>query len=424
MKYGLFVHLVYGHEYGDMNPLTSNGVFPKDINQFANSFDVNRFVDDVQSMGFEYVIFTAWHANMNVLYPSKVMEKWRGKEHTSHRDLLGELADALNKRGIHLCLYTHIWVGNDFHPKGEGYYYYANKKGIITEDQKCTGYPESVEGNSTKWNKFVTEIYDEMSSRYGQKISAYWFDGTWTNNVDKNAIMKTIQRTNKTCAFVANGTMDHGMPYCSKEVGSPDDIGYGFAGDFAKVNLKDVRTWPSYERNIALIQGGNWWASVGGKRKFDAETVFLFTVLEAATNKGGGVSWAFAPFVNGEWEDDMLAEMQKVNAYLKPVVSSVKNTKPSTSYITKEGSFIKKLPLGFVATQSPDGLYEYIHVLKSPNGNDLYLSNSLDGKIFKRAYLEKNGKELVLKKNNAGYVIVLGNDESWDKLDTVIRLEM
>ena len=212
MKYGLFVHFVYGEEYGLMTPMTYKGGEPKDINDFANNFDVEKFADDVQSMGFEYVIFTAWHANMNLLYPSKVMKKWRGPEHTCKRDLLGELFDALIERNIRPCIYTHIWVGNDFHPKGDGYYYYGNKKGIITEDQKRTGYPESVDGNSEIWDNFVNEVYDEMSSRYGEKVAAYWFDGTWCWHVDKTRIMKTIRKTNKICAFIGNGPNDQGMP--------------------------------------------------------------------------------------------------------------------------------------------------------------------------------------------------------------------
>lgn len=101
MKYGLFVHYVYGEEYGLMTPMSINGGEPKDINEFTKVFDVEKFADDVASMGFEYVIFTAWHANMNLLYPSPAMTKWRGSEHTSERDLLGELYDALNKRGIY-----------------------------------------------------------------------------------------------------------------------------------------------------------------------------------------------------------------------------------------------------------------------------------------------------------------------------------
>ena len=173
MKYGLFVHFVFGGEYGGMTPLSKAGGFPKNIDEFAEKFDVQKFANDVQTMGFEYVIFTAWHANMGVLYPSKVMKDYgfdQNDHYTSKRDLLGEIMDSLAVRGIKFCIYTHIFVGHDFHPQGSGYFMYDNKTGTITQDMLNSGYVEAVNGNSTKWNDFVNKVYDEMSSRYGEKV--------------------------------------------------------------------------------------------------------------------------------------------------------------------------------------------------------------------------------------------------------------
>lgn len=425
MKYGLFVHFVYGEEYGLMTPMTCKGEEPKDINEFADNFDVDKFADDVKSMGFEYVIFTAWHANMNVLYPSKVMKKWRGAEHTSKRDLLGELIDALLERNVKPCIYTHIWVGNDFHPKGDGYYYYGRKNGIITEDQKRTGYPESVEGNSDIWDKFVNEIYDEMSARYGEKIAAHYFDGSWSWHVDKTRIMQTIRKHNKTCAFIGNGTNDHAIPYMSKEVGH--GIDYSFEMDYPFVDMNDVATWPSYVRHVAIIQGGNWWATANGKPRFSAEDIFRYTVLQAATNNNGGVAWAFAPFVDGSWEGNMLDVMKKAYSYIQPIEESIKNTRASNAYPTPEGSKINNLEWGFVATMSPDRLYHYVHVLCPPKGNLIYLPNPQDGIVFKKAFLLKDGTPLKIstrKRGEAKYVIELPEGFKWDKLNTVIKLQM
>lgn len=427
MKYGLFVHFVYGEEYGLMTPMTPSGGEPEDINDFADSFDVEKFAEDVESMGFEYVIFTAWHANMNLLYPSEVMKKWRGPEHTSRRDLIADLYDALSSRGIELCLYSHIWVGNDFHPAGDGYYYYDNRTGMLTEDQKKTGYPQSVEGDSEIWDNFVNEVYDEMSSRYGDRIAAYWFDGTWTWNVDKTRIMNTIRRTNSHCAFIANGTPDHGLPYCSKEVGYPEGDNYSFEMDYPPVSASDVTTWPAYERHVAIIQGGNWWASTSGTPKFSPESVFLYTVLQAAANNNGGVSWSFSPFVNGEWEGDMLECMRKAYSYMEPVRESIMNTRASTSFVTEEGAKISSLKWGIVATMSPDGLYTYVHVLREPRDNRIFLPSAEDGKVFKSAWLQETGERLNMYRpqfGNVRYVIELPDDFEWNGLSTVVRLEL
>lgn len=426
MKYGLFVHYVYGEEYAHITSMTPSGEEPKDINEFANGFDVEKFANDVHEMGFEYVIFTAWHANMNVLYPSEVMKKWRGPEHTSERDLLGDLYEALNKRGIYLVLYSHIWDGHDFHPRDkQDWFSFNNTDGVQTEDMIKTGYVESVlNGPNTKWDDFINEIYDEMTSRYGNKIIAHWFDSSWTPRVNKKRIMETISKNNPGCAFVANGTPDHGFPYCSKEVASPEGQSYGFKDVYQDVKNNDVKTWPNFVRNVNFIQGGNWWAIKGGKPKFSAEDIFRYTVLECGVNTGGGVSWALSPFVNGEWEGNMLEVMKKAYSYISPIEESIKKTKPSSAYPSQEHKRINNLENGYVATMSIDLKYHYIHVLVAPDGNYITLPEAKDGSVFNKAILLNDKKELKLERtSDGGYKVIMPDGVNWDILDTVIRLE-
>jgi hypothetical protein len=433
MKYGLFVHFVYGGEYGGMTPLNKSGAFPANIDEFAEKFNVQKFANDVQTMGFEYVIFTAWHANMGVLYPSKVMKDYGfdQKDHfTTKRDLLGEIMDSLAVRGIKFSIYTHIFVGHDFHPNGSGYFMYDNKTGKITQDMINSGYVDAVNGNSKKWNDFVNAVYDEMSARYGEKVCAYWFDGTWVPQswVDKNRMMQTIWKYNPTAAMVANGTPSHGLPYSSKEAASPESGEYSFQVDYPTVVQNDVTTWPSYTRHVALIAGGNWWASQWGNPRYNAEAVYRYTVLQAATNNNGGVGWSFGPFIDGSWEgtypNTTFEMFKKANVYLSPVAESVKNTRASTSYITKEGSKINNLQSGFVATRSISGLYEYIHVLTPRSENALRIPFASDGRVFDAAILLAKNKEVGLEKNAGGYLITLPEDEKWDKLNTVFRLHL
>jgi len=433
MKYGLFVHFVFGGEYGGMTPLSKAGGFPKNIDEFAEKFDVQKFANDVQTMGFEYVIFTAWHANMGVLYPSKVMKDYgfdQNDHYTSKRDLLGEIMDSLAVRGIKFCIYTHIFVGHDFHPQGSGYFMYDNKTGKITQDMINSGYVDAVNGNSTKWNDFVNKVYDEMSSRYGEKVCGYWFDGTWVPNtwVDKQRMMKTIWKSNPTAAMVANGTPSHGLPYSSKEASSPDAGEYSFQNDYPTVLQSDVTTWPSYTRHVALIAGGNWWASQWGNPRYNAKAVYRYTVLQAATNNNGGVGWSFGPFIDGSWEgtppNTTFEMFKQANSYLSPVAEAVKNTRASTSYITKEGSKINNLQSGFVATRSINGLYEYIHVLTPRADNTLRFPYSTDGRVFDAAILLAKNKEVRLEKNAGGYLLTLPEGEKWDELNTVFRLHL
>ena len=108
-KYGFFVHYVFRISR------FSDGSVPERMDEFVESFDVEGFADQIASMGVQYFILTAWHANTIPIYPSAVNEKWRpGENKSSKRDLLGEIIDAINARGIKMILYTHPRDGHDF----------------------------------------------------------------------------------------------------------------------------------------------------------------------------------------------------------------------------------------------------------------------------------------------------------------------
>ncbi len=84
----------------------------------------------------EYVIFTAWHADINPLFPSQTMKKWGLAGHDCRRDLLGEIITALNAKGIKVMLYTHPRDGHD----------------LRGDDQRKTGWNGS-EGGDPDWDQ-------------------------------------------------------------------------------------------------------------------------------------------------------------------------------------------------------------------------------------------------------------------------------
>ena len=83
------------------------------LDDLADRFDAKQFAADLAAMKVEYVLFTAFHANMNTLYPSKVMDKWL-PGHSSRRDLLGDMIKACKEKGIPVLFYTHPRDGHDF----------------------------------------------------------------------------------------------------------------------------------------------------------------------------------------------------------------------------------------------------------------------------------------------------------------------
>lgn len=426
MKYGFFVHYVWG---GDAYTVTVNkdGSKPAGLDDVADRFDAEAFARDVDSMGVEYVLFTAWHANMNVLYPSKVMDKWL-PGHSAKRDLIGDMIKACKARGIQVLLYTHPRDGHDFNDA----------------DMAKTGWhrgqgsnPDFDKWDKAKWNDFINEAYGELVDRYGKDILGLYLDeGSGAADsyrvVDYPRLRKTITGKHPHLLMMQN---DYGNLYTA-DLGNKEIFYHnGF-------DTPDGDQWPSYKIPISIVVGSIFWAAFPEGRNepaqgsdkvgfnkwipYTPESMFRYTVLQAGSNTdGGGTLWAAGPYPGGGWESGVLDRMKRTGELIKPVERSIKNTYPSTSYRTAPGTRIADLAWG-VATRSADDRIEYLHVLKPPaNGSPtLKLPPPADGRKFAKAVLLENSKPVSLKQDAAGLSLTLPPGTSWNRINTVIALQV
>ncbi len=145
-KYGVMFHF-------DPNSQPRHG--PKQpYAEAVRDFDVNTFADMVEETGAGYVIFTLNHGhhNLNLWFaPIKSWEKLHSGS-TTKRDLVGEIADALDKRGIKLIIYI--------------------ASSSLLADALSS---DSISDKEDAFDVHV-EILNEMGLRYGKKLAGYWFD--------------------------------------------------------------------------------------------------------------------------------------------------------------------------------------------------------------------------------------------------------
>jgi hypothetical protein len=416
-KYGIFIHHAFGGKARELTKHPDLSV-PKSIDEVAEVYDVKRLVRDLQTFNPEYITFTCWHAEMNPIFPSAAMDTWRGKGHCAGRDVVSELIQELKPTGIKLFLYVHPSDGHD----------------MSKEDQERLGWNESTlipperwsPGKFVKWNNFMNEVFDELGAKYGKDVLGYWVDGGW-NKVDRERLQKTIRKYNPAAEFF--GGMDVGG-WCAvfNRLAPPDPMN-GIPA--ATPQISD--TWPCFAANVNLLQGGSWWTT-GGWARVSPEHMLRYTVLQAGCNTaGGGVGWAADTFTDGTWEPMVREYFVMLGQLIKPIEESIKNTRPSTSYITRQGSRIATLPQGIVATMSVDGAYEYIHVLRAPTGTEetnrqkylpvLQLPPPADFKKFTKAVMLRSGREAKLTQDAKGVRINVGLD-AWDPIDTVIKLSV
>ena len=395
MKYGFFVHYVWG---GTAYPATINpdGSIPTGLDELADRFDAERIANDLVSMRVEYVIFTAWHANMNCLWPSPKMQQWL-PGHASRRDVLRDMITAVRAKGIRVLLYTHPSDGHDLTPA----------------EQSGTGWGPTFD--YSRWNDFINDIYGDLISRYGKDIEGVYIDEHGGQNgkyVDYPRLRKTLKAGNTNLLMLQN---DYGDVY-NCDLGDEEVFAF---------NSTDGNTWPALDIPSTVLLSKNWWASKPKEfftPKYSPESIFRYTVLKAGvTSVAGGVAWAAGNYPGGGWEAGVLDTMQTVAHYLSPIARSVTNTYASTSYVTGPGATIQSLDWG-VATRSIDDRYEYIHVLNPPAGKTLILSPPSDRKIFGSARLLANNHRVTLVQNQSGVTLTLHGDDNWEQLDTVIEM--
>ena len=399
MHYAFFVHYVWGGPAYNLT-IKSNGSLPSGLQDLANSFDAQGFADSLAAWNVEFVIFTAWHANINPLWPSQTMLTWGLTDHYCQRDVLGDMISACKAKGIKVMFYTHPRDGHDLSPA----------------DQALTGWGPTFDYQ--KWNDFTNALYGELVDRYGNDIVGLYLDEGGNNGayVDFTRLRHTIKDNHPNLIMMQN---NYGNLYTCDIF----DQEFYYWGAFSS---SDGSIWPTFTWGVGPVMGSCWWSTTPPGTnvvRYSAEDIFRYTVLQAgADTDGGGVQWAAGPYAGGGWETGVDSTMRQVGAYIKAIAPSIKGTYASRAYTTPAGATINSIAWG-VATDATDGSATYLHVLKAPSGRSLTIGKAANAVVFTGAKLFVSGKTCGFVSNPTQYVITLPDDEMWDRLDTVIRLQ-
>lgn len=414
-RYGIISTYTYG---GAANPQTidSIGDTSADVGALAAAFDVDRFASDAEKFGAEYVVFTAWHYAMYVLYPSAVMATWL-TDHASERDLIADLIAALAPRGIRLMLYIHPSDGHD----------------LTASEQTATGWNDAT-GDYATWVSFINALVTELGQRYGTGIDGYWVDAISNDRLypHKVALRASLLAGNPARVLVGNIATDDPsnsytsdlMDRCSRE--------YYWQGEGVPGGRPaSIEDWtPSYNQTCTLAVDTAWWA-IRPKTGADATSatpaqLARYSVLQAGCNiRGGGILWGAGPYSGSDvsiWEPDVEATLTATAASLAPLAASLRGVLPSRSYATPNTVTLTTLD-AFVATMSADRSTEYIHVLNPPTGGLTLPAPVGWTRAFTGAVNLGSGRPVALEANpGGGYVCTLDPADTWSPVDTVIAL--
>lgn len=162
--WGLFIHYL---ESLQNNPETPNnqGAGRTSWEECVNQLDVERLAQDVASTGAGYLVFTLQQQTRFACAPNPVYDRFSGYrpgEACCTRDLIGELYEALHRRGVALFLY---FTGDGPFRDEQAFQGLGGEFGRQAVNREMVA----------NWCR-VLEYY---SRAYGDKIKGWWMDGTY-----------------------------------------------------------------------------------------------------------------------------------------------------------------------------------------------------------------------------------------------------
>lgn len=179
--YGFFFHFL--NTGATLAPPMSGGQRPSSIQLWdskVDAFDVDRFAAQLKELKADYAFLTLGQNSGYYCSPNMHYDKLLGRRQTSRRDLVLDFADALEKQGIDLYLYTTSMcpMGDTLAIKAlqalppwnsnRNYGNYEQVKHLRVKDPRLKFFMNA-------WN----EIHREWSLRFGRKVKGWWVDGCY-----------------------------------------------------------------------------------------------------------------------------------------------------------------------------------------------------------------------------------------------------
>ncbi len=182
-KYGLFLHyglysLLGRHEWVQHREAIRPGDYAQLAHHFsAHRFDAGEIADFALACGMKYINITTRHHDGFCLFHSRHSSFNTVEAAPAKRDLIGELAQACQKRKLGLCLYySH---GRDWKhphaPHSEGW----DNAARPPYDPPEPTYAAGISHNLDHYLDFMARQIEELLTQYGP-VSAIWLDGIGT----------------------------------------------------------------------------------------------------------------------------------------------------------------------------------------------------------------------------------------------------
>ncbi len=315
-KWGVFLHFLSGQA----SETKADGVTVESWNRRVDEFDAEGLADQLESVGAGYLGLTVGQNSGFYCSPNAAYDRIVGHQPSrcSRRDLMADVAQALQKRGIRFMAYSASKPpGND--PKARLAFGLPEKAGDQAEAEL---------GRLAEMQTGWEEVLREWSERWGKLVSAWWIDGVYAPDEmyrhreapNFDSFRAALRAGNPDAMVAFNPGIAPNRPRIITMAGSGEDytageIDFSFPVPGRWYNRKPA--WQGRFIDGAQLQIlsflGEWWGQ--GEPRFPDALVQGYTQLVGA--HGGAFTWDVPIGERGLIPDAFVAQLGQLRP--KPV---------------------------------------------------------------------------------------------------------
>lgn len=288
---GVFVHYLNGLQ-NNRESIHSLGR-ETSWDECVREFDTERFAETMREVGAGYVIFTVMQVTRHLIAPNAVFDRISGYapgEACATRDLIEDLYQSLERRGIPLMLY---FTGDG--PRADA------------RANAGFGFSPPV---SAEFVRRWTDVAREYSLRYGEKIGGWWVDGCypWIGYNDENlALFAAALKAGNPNAIVA---FNRGVDPVVMSYTPAEDFTCGEQNRFFDM---PVGRWLDGEQWHILSYLGTGWGHPGSQYTKRELREYVFDVAQ----RGGVVSVDVLLFRDGSLDRSQVEMLKEIRRELR-----------------------------------------------------------------------------------------------------------
>ena len=289
-RVGMFVHWgIYSvdgyHEQQRLRQKMSRAEYAKRVSGFtAERFNAEELVMAAESLGADYIVFTAKHHDGFCMWDTKTTD-FNVMNSPASRDIVREVADACRLRGMKLGLYFSNPDWN--HPSG---YNPLSSHQVPPEPGDAP--------DMESFKSFVKAQIKELMTAYGDICCLFWDIPTRINVPEMNALVRKLQPGIKI-----------------------DDRGWGSDGDYStpERGLPDGAAFERQTEACDSIGARSW----GFRVNEDYRTVGYCTrAIDQALSRGGNFLLNVGPRADGSLPEEALRLLEKTGAWYRRIRES------------------------------------------------------------------------------------------------------